>query len=133
MTGGGHTDTYWVGLGLSLMGAAHRIDEATGFAQWNIEDYGPEIAHDMHVGHPPEAIRSAIEGDGAAPSFGRNALDAIVAGLGMTPVWVTSSSEPVLAETVRLEQPRSGHRAGAGHRDHGGGRGANGTGRSVPV
>ncbi len=101
LTGAGHTDTYWVGLGLSLMGAAHHVDEAIGFATWNIEDYGPEIAHDMRVGQSPETIRAALEGDGAAPSFGRNALDAIVAGLGLTAVSVSTSSEPVLAETVR--------------------------------
>jgi 2,4-diaminopentanoate dehydrogenase len=98
ITGTGHQDIYWVNIVSLLMSTAHRIDEVSGRASWNVDDYGPEVAKDQRVGDTPEEFEEFLETADRPPTFGRNTLGAIVADVGLTPIRYTTESHAELAD-----------------------------------
>ena len=98
ITGTGHQDVYWVNIVSLLMGTAHRIEEVNGRASWNVDDYGPELAKDQHVGETPEEFEEFLKTADRPPSFGRNTLGAIVSDVGLTPTRYTTESRAELAD-----------------------------------
>lgn len=99
LTGTGHQDTFWVNIVSLMMGTAHRLESVTGRASWNVDDYGPEVAGDQQVGRTVEEFEAWLRDAERPPSFGRNCLGAIVADVGLTPVSVSTTTRPVLAES----------------------------------
>ena len=103
LTGGGCQDAFWLGLVWTLMGAAHRIDSVSGYTNWNVDDFGPEVARDMRIGETPDegAETASAESGESPPSFGLPALQSLIAGAGLTIAETTSESRPnVAAEPV---------------------------------
>ena len=98
LTGGGCQDLFWVHQVGALMGAAHTIESVYGYSNWNVDDFGPEVAQDMQIGAAPEDISSSSgEDQDGPPSFNRIGLEAIVALAGLTFEKVTSEVEPLVA------------------------------------
>jgi 2,4-diaminopentanoate dehydrogenase len=104
ITGSGHQDAYWVNLISGWMGTAHRIDSVTGNASWNVDDYGPEVAHDQRVGDSPEDFQRWIDEADRPPSFGRNTLGAIAADVGLTVTSMKTTTRPVVCEKPMRSQ-----------------------------
>jgi 4-hydroxy-tetrahydrodipicolinate reductase len=113
----GAQDVFWMKLVATLMGAAHRIEEVTGYCSWNADDYGPEVAAHVHLGESPEAFARHLEEHGWPDFVARANLEALVADAGLTVAEVESGVEPVLAEedtpSASLGRPvRRGHLLG---------------------
>lgn len=98
ITGSGHQDVYWVNIVSLLMGTAHRIDSVSGRASWNVDDYGPEVAKDQHVGETTEQFEEFLRTAKRPPSFGRNTLGALLADVGLTPKSYETRTRPEIAE-----------------------------------
>ncbi|KAF0956703.1 MULTISPECIES: NAD(P)H-dependent amine dehydrogenase family protein [Mycobacteriales] len=97
ITGGGFQDSFWVNAVAQLMGTAHRIDSVTGTSSWNVDEYGPELAELQQVGATIEEFDAWCREAVRPPTFGRIALDALVAGAGLTPKQILTRTEPELA------------------------------------
>lgn len=100
LTGTGHQDTYWVNIVAMMMGTAHSIDQITGRASWNVDDYGPEVAGDQQVGKTVEEFARWISDAERPPTFGRNVLDALVADAGLTATSISSTTRPDIATSA---------------------------------
>lgn len=98
VTGSGHQDAYWVNLVSLLMGTAHRIDTVHGTASWNVDDYGPEVARDAHVGETKEEFDAFLQEEGWPPGFSRNAVEAIAADVGFSVRAIEEHTRPTLAD-----------------------------------
>ena len=104
ITGSGQQDIYWMNIVSLLMGAAHRIDSVVGKTSWNVDDYGPNVAAEVHVGNTPTQFERFVSEEGWPSFVVQNTLDALVASVGLTVAKVTPSVAPVLAEgDVRCE------------------------------
>jgi len=99
ITGTGFQDAFWVNLVAQMMGAAHRIEAVIGKHTWNPDDYGPEVSRDQRVGDTEEEFLRWQSTADRPPTWGRNILDTLVTGTGLTPARITSTTTPVLAET----------------------------------
>jgi 4-hydroxy-tetrahydrodipicolinate reductase len=97
LTGTGYQDTFWVNAVALFMGTAHRIDTVTGTASWNVGDFGPELHEGQQVGRTPEEFAQWLAGAERPPTFGRMVLDALVADARLTPVSITTTTEPEIA------------------------------------
>ena len=100
----GAQDVYWLHLVGVLMGAAHRIDSVSGRCTWNADDYGPEVARHVHVGDTEEEFRRYLAEEGWPDFVVRATLEALIAEVELTPVKVTPSVVPVLAEVDRTSR-----------------------------
>lgn len=98
ITGTGHQDVYWMNLVRLMMGTAHRVDSVVGRASWNVDDYGPEVARDQRVGDSPADFDRFVAGADRPPTFGRNSLDAIVAGTGLRIEAIENTTRPEIAD-----------------------------------
>jgi 2,4-diaminopentanoate dehydrogenase len=98
MLGSGAQDLYWMTLPGALMGAAHRVDSVHGRTTWNVDDYGPEVAHHVHAGSTLEEFESHVARDGWRSFVVRNTLDALVADAGLTADGVRTAVAPVVAD-----------------------------------
>lgn len=94
LTGGGHQDAFWVNMVTTLMGTAHRIATVRGHASWNVDDFGPEVARDQRVDTTVGDFRKWAATTARPPTFGRNALDAIVSATGLTVESIELSTRP---------------------------------------
>jgi 2,4-diaminopentanoate dehydrogenase len=102
ITGSGHQDVYWVNIVSLVMGTAHKIDVVRGQASWNVDDYGPEVAKDQHVGDTTEEFEEFLRTADRPPTFGRNTLGALIADVGLTPrSYQTTSRAEVADEDMR--------------------------------
>ncbi|WP_245568232.1 NAD(P)H-dependent amine dehydrogenase family protein [Nocardia jiangxiensis] len=99
ITGTGQQDVYWVNLVALMMGTAHRVDEVVGRVSWNVDDYGPEVARDQHVGESVETFARFAAGADRPPTFGRNTLDALVAGSGLRVASIENTTRAAVAES----------------------------------
>lgn len=97
LTGTGHQDTYWVNMVAMMMGTAHRIDNVTGHASWNVDDFGPEVASDQQVGSSREEFDDWLAHADRPPTFGRNVLDALVVDADLTPKAISTTTKPDIA------------------------------------
>lgn len=99
ITGSGAQDGYWMTLPSVLMSAAHRVDSVYGRTTWNVDDYGPEVAHHQHAGETAQELEDHVADQGWPSFVVRNTVDALVADAGLTPRSVETSVRPVIAET----------------------------------
>lgn len=99
VTGTGQQDVYWMNLVRLMMGTAHRIDEVTGRVSWNVDDYGPEVARDQRVGDTVAGFERFVASADRPPTFGRNTLDALVAGTGLRVASIESTTRAEVAST----------------------------------
>lgn len=97
ITGTGYQDTFWVNAVGLLMGTAHKIDAVNGTASWNVGEYGPELIEGQQVGRTPAEFDAWLASAERPPTFGRNALDALVADARLTTVSITTTTVPDLA------------------------------------
>ncbi len=104
ITGGGHEDSYGVNLVTTLMGTAHRVEGVHGRLDWNVDDYGPEVARVQRLGATVEEFEAWAAGTDRPPTFGRIALDAIAGSLGLTPTSSEVYSRPILADEDRYSK-----------------------------
>jgi 4-hydroxy-tetrahydrodipicolinate reductase len=98
ITGSGHQDVYWVNIVSLVMGTAHRIDVVRGRASWNVDDYGPEVAKDQHVGDTTAEFEEFLRTADRPPTFGRNTLGALIADVGLTPKSYQTTSRAEIAD-----------------------------------
>jgi 2,4-diaminopentanoate dehydrogenase len=98
LTGTGHQDVYWVNMVLMLLGTCHRIEQVTGRASWNVDDFGPEVVKDQQVDTTPQQFDDWLAHADRPPSFGRNTLGALVANLGLSANEVTTTTRPEITD-----------------------------------
>jgi hypothetical protein len=98
LTGTGHQDVYWVNLVSMVLATAHRIENVTGRASWNVDDFGPEVAKDQRVDTTVEDFDTWLAEADRPPSFGRNTLGALVSDLGLSVVEESSTTRPEVAD-----------------------------------
>jgi 4-hydroxy-tetrahydrodipicolinate reductase len=99
ITGSGQQDIYWMNIVSLLMGAAHRIDSVVGKTSWNVADYGPNVAAEVHVGDTAEEFERFVREEGWPSFVVQNTLDALVATVGLTVTEVTPTVTPVFSDT----------------------------------
>lgn len=97
LTGSGIQDVYWVKLVSGVVGSMLQLERVEGRAQWNVDDFGPEVAREFRVGATREAFHEAVSGDGWYSPTVRNTLDALAAELGLTVERSHARVTPVLA------------------------------------
>jgi hypothetical protein len=98
ITGCGYQDAYWVNLISVLSGTSHTIDSVVGTGMWNVDDYGPMVAKDAHVGETTDEFLTFIKEQGWPPSFGRNSLESLIADLGLSVAEMQEGTEPETAD-----------------------------------
>jgi secondary-alkyl amine dehydrogenase [NAD(P)+] len=98
----GHQDGYWVNLVSTLMATAHRIDTVAGDTSWNVDDFGAELARDQQVGATVEEFASWVDQAQRPPTFGRTALHALAATVGLT---VLDSTTETIADLASVDTP----------------------------
>jgi hypothetical protein len=81
-----------------VLATAHRIDTVTGRATWNVDDYGPEVTKDQQVNRTVEEFEAWLAEADRPPTFGQNALGALVEDLGLTAAEVSSTTRPDIAQ-----------------------------------
>ena len=98
----GAQDVFWLNLVATLLGASHRIDKVIGHCRWNVDDYGPEVAEHLFVGHSKEAFDGSVAASGWPEFVARQTLEALVARLGLSVKSISSDVAAVtLGETIR--------------------------------
>jgi hypothetical protein len=100
--GSGYNDYFWGGEVTQLAGCCQRIDRIEGVGQFNIDDYGPQVARNVHVGESPAEFEAAFGGPQGRPSIIQPVADLICAELGLT---VTSVRETIRAATEGIAIP----------------------------
>jgi 4-hydroxy-tetrahydrodipicolinate reductase len=95
----GHQDAYWVNLIAVMMGSAHTIDNVRGLVEWNVDDFGVELANLQQVGRTPAEFDTWNAQAQRPPTFGRTSLQSLVAVAGLHPLESTTETRPVFAST----------------------------------
>ena len=99
--GSGYTDYFWGGEVTQLAGCCQRVDRIEGVGQFNIDDYGPQVARNNHVGDSVAEFAAAFAGSSGPPAFFQTVADLICADLGLTICEVRENVRPATeAETV---------------------------------
>lgn len=96
ITAGGFQDTFWVNLVVLLTGVSHTIETVTGQQKYNVDEGGPMGAKKRHFGETKGEFYQKIREQGTPPSYTRMALEAVIAGLGLTIKKIQSSVRPTL-------------------------------------
>jgi 2,4-diaminopentanoate dehydrogenase len=97
MTGSGYTDYFWGGEVFQLAGCCHDIRLIEGLGQFNVDDYGSQVARNNHVGDSTEVFEDAFAGR-SSPGFFQTVGDLLCAHLGLTVADVRESVHPATAE-----------------------------------
>lgn len=97
LTGSGIQDVYWVKLVSVVIGSMLQLERVAGRAQWNIDDFGPEVAREFRVGGTREDLQQAASVDGWYSPTVRNTLDALAAEVGLTVERSHARVTPVIA------------------------------------
>ena len=104
VVGSGYNDYFWGGEVTQLAGCCQRIDLIEGVGQFDIDDYGPQVARNNHVGDSAAAFAAAFAGSGGRPAFFQVVADLICADLGLHLDEVRETIRPATeAVTVRCE------------------------------
>ena len=101
ITGSGQQDVYWMNIVSLLMGAAHRVESVVGRTSWNADDYGPNVAAEVHVGETKEEFERFVADHGWPSFVVENTLEALVADVALTVNAVKPSVVPVVADGDR--------------------------------
>lgn len=97
LVGSGYTDYFWGGEVFQLAGCCHDIRLIEGVGQFNIDDYGPQVARNNHVGESVEEFSKAFAG-GGPPAFFQTVGDLLCAHLGLTVAEVRETIRPATEE-----------------------------------
>ncbi|WP_262703235.1 MULTISPECIES: dihydrodipicolinate reductase [Streptomyces] len=97
VTGTGHQDPYWVGLVSVLAGSAQTLHTVEGELSWNVDDFGPAVARQQHVDSTVAEFGEWLAGAARKPTFGRTALYALAAAIGLTPGRPETRTTPFVA------------------------------------
>jgi hypothetical protein len=101
VVGSGYTDYFWGGEVTQLAGCCQRVDRLEGVGQFNIDDYGPQVARNNHVGDSVAEFAAAFSEASGPPAFFQTVADLICADLGLTIREVRENVRPATeAETV---------------------------------
>jgi 4-hydroxy-tetrahydrodipicolinate reductase len=95
ISGIGNQDFFMVSLGSLMSGVCHRVDRITHRSLSNVDNFGPETAETMYVGHDPATI--VTSDDSAPPSVYTTFWDNVAADLGLTVITVKQTTIPRLA------------------------------------
>ena len=67
-----------------LAGAAHRVDSVVGKTSWNVDDDGPNVAAEVHVGDTSTEFERFVAEEGWHSFVVQNTMDALVASVGLS-------------------------------------------------
>jgi hypothetical protein len=98
LVGSGYNDYFWGGEVFQLAGACQDVRLIQGLAQFNIDDYGPQVALNSHVGETVEEFGRAFAGE-QPPSFLQPVADLLCAHLGLTATVVEETIRPAVEDT----------------------------------
>lgn len=84
VVGSGYNDYFWGGEVTQLAGCCQHLDRLEGVGQFNIDDYGPQVARNNHVGESVTEFATAFSGTSGPPAFFQTVADLICADLGLT-------------------------------------------------
>lgn len=107
----GAQDVFWINLVTTLLGASHKVDSVIGHCQWNVDDYGPEVAGHLMVGQPKAAFDDLVAASGWPEFVARQTLEALVSRLGLTVAAISSdvtavtSEDPIYSKSLDAEIP----------------------------
>ena len=93
----GAQDVFWLHLIGTLLGASHKVEAVEGHCLWNVDDYGPEVAKDVHVSDTPEEFEHHVAVNGWPDFVTRATLEALVDELELSIKSVSSQVKPVVA------------------------------------
>jgi 4-hydroxy-tetrahydrodipicolinate reductase len=93
----GAQDVFWLNLVTTLLGASHRVVEVSGRCRWNVDDYGPEVAKHLLVGHSKEDFEQFVASSGWPEFVARQTLEALIARTGLRVASVVSDVTAVTA------------------------------------
>jgi len=102
VVGSGYNDHFWGGEVTQLAGCCQHLDRVEGVGQFNIDDYGPQVARNCHVGESVSEFGKAFSGTSGPPAYFQTVADLICADLALTICDVRENVRPATeAETVR--------------------------------
>lgn len=107
----GAQDVFWINLVTTLLGASHKVDSVIGHCQWNVDDYGPEVASHLMIGQPRAAFDDVVATSGWPEFVARQTLEALVSRLGLTVSTITSdvsavtSNDPIFSKSLDANIP----------------------------
>ena len=104
LLGSGYTDYFWGGEVFQLAACCHDVRLIEGVGQFNIDDYGPQVARNNHVGESVEQFAQAFSGDDGPPAFFQTVADLLCAHLGLT---ITGVQETIRPAVVDVDVPCS--------------------------
>jgi 4-hydroxy-tetrahydrodipicolinate reductase len=119
----GYQDFYWGNQITQLAGTCHSITSVSGFAQFNVDDYGPEVARDHMVGLTADVFAVERKKKGDRPSYMQMVGDLIIDGLGLTfksvteDVYQTTASQEIFCKSLNIALPK-GIGTGNANRTH---------------
>lgn len=113
-TGSGIQDVYWVKLVSGVVGSMLVLEGVDGRAQWNVDDFGPEVAQEFYVGQLAEELAQVLESTGWYSPTVLNTLHALVAELGLTADECDVRVTPIIA-AVDVPSKALGAVVPAGH------------------
>jgi 2,4-diaminopentanoate dehydrogenase len=96
--GSGYTDHFWGGEVFELAGCCQEVQLIEGVGQFNIDDYGPQVARNNHVGESVAQFDEAFSGEARPPAFFQAVADLLCAHLGLTVAEVRETIKPATAE-----------------------------------
>lgn len=94
----GAQDVFWLHLVGTLLGASHTVESVEGRCSWNVNDFGPEVAAHVHVGHTADAFERHVAEQGWPEFVARQNLEALIAELELSVASISSQVLPVLAD-----------------------------------
>ncbi|MDQ3733358.1 MAG: dihydrodipicolinate reductase [Actinomycetota bacterium] len=97
LVGSGIQDVYWVKQVSAVAGSMLTVESVEGRAQWNMDDFGPEVAREFYIGRKPEELDLAASNGGWYSPTVVNTLHALVADLGLTVEATQVSVRPIAA------------------------------------
>ncbi|WP_372579079.1 NAD(P)H-dependent amine dehydrogenase family protein [Ruegeria hyattellae] len=91
----GAQDVFWLNLVTTLLGASHRVDKVVGHCTWNVDDYGPEVANHLHIGHAKDEFDRFVATSGWPEFVARQTLEALVSRLDLSVKSISSDVTPI--------------------------------------
>ena len=77
-------DYFWGGEAPELAGCCQHVECLEGVGQFNIDDYGPQVARNNHVGDSLAEFAAAFSEASGPPAYFQTVADLICADLGLT-------------------------------------------------
>jgi hypothetical protein len=110
--GCGYQDWFWTNQVLRMAGTCHSISSISGIGQFDIDDFGPEVANDHMVGLTVDEFAEKRAKLGERPSYMQMVGDSILAGLGLTyasmneTVYQTTASRDIECKALGKTLPK---------------------------